>query len=370
MRAEHLELIMRISAVTWAVLAVALSACGGEDGSDRNDRRQELLTGLADTVIVPTLADIAEAVAELSPAVSSLCEEPSNAERLAAAREAWRAVRRPWKRSEAFWFGPVSDSRIDGSVDFWPVRIADIEEIVTGSETITAEYVASLGASRKGLPALEYLLFAVSDNLGVERTCDYAVALAADVATNVLRLQDAWLPRGGDFRGALATAAGGNDVYRNVTEATQDVGDALFGLLQRMEDAKLATPAGFRNGGIPVPERAESRFSDNALADLEENLDGVSSVYGGTLGVSTAEVSFSSLVEGFDRGLDADVRAAIERCKQSIQAVPPPLSSAVSDSPAEVAAAFECVKELRTLFLADVAGPLGITPTFGDNDGD
>ena len=54
----------------------------------------------------------------------------------------------------------------------------------------------------------------------------------------------------------------------------------------------------------------------------------------------------------------------------TLAGVPAPLSRAVTESPAEVEAAFESMRPLLVLIKTDLAALLGITVTFSDNDGD
>ena len=68
--------------------------------------------------------------------------------------------------------------------------------------------------------------------------------------------------------------------------------------------------------------------------------------------------------------IDADVRQLIDEAIAAVQAVPSPLADAVINHPDEAHAAYEAVQNLRRALTLDVASVLGVTLTFGGNDGD
>ena len=94
------------------VLLFLLSGCGSSSGpSDR-----DVLISLTDTIIVPAYQELALKAAGLKQSVETLCTDP-NAASLDTARQSWHAVRGPWMRSEAMWFGPVMDRRSTSLLD-------------------------------------------------------------------------------------------------------------------------------------------------------------------------------------------------------------------------------------------------------------
>jgi len=351
---------------------IVIAAVGCSAGPSGPDRRAQLVHDLADVVYLPILRELPPQTAELVARSEALCAEPTQAT-LDAARQAWRAARAPYKRSEAFRFGPVADLRVAGAIDFWPARSADIEDELAQTAPITETYVGGLGSTRKGLPVLEYLLFGELERLhdggSAMRACDYVVELARDVDRRARELVAAWEPSGGDFRGKLIDPGSGGSPYAKLSDAVAEAANGLFAILEELEAAKLAKPLGHVDGGIPQPEAVESSLADNGAADMAANLAGARAVYTTEYGGATG-MSFSQAVADLDAQLDADVRAKFDTCAAAFQAMGRPLADAVVNDPAGVEAAFTCAKELYTLFVADVAGALGVTPTIGDVDGD
>lgn len=356
----------RIELLAFALIA----ACSSPRSSPPVGR--EIVTGLVDRVYLPAMEELALRMPELATATETLCAAPDLA-RLAAAQSVWRTVRVPWKHLEAMAVGPVTTLRIDAELDFWPARTADIDNELAQTTPIDDGYIAGLGATRKGLPVIEYLLFGALDRLtgttGL-RTCAYLTALARRAADRANALVDAWRPAGGNYRAELVDAGAASTMYDSVGEAINATGNALIFAVENAEGLKLAKPLGRRDGDIPQPATVESRFADNARVDLLDSLAGARAVYTSSYAGVSSPTSFSTYVSSRDASLDADVLAQITACEAIITDWPLPLDELVVSSPEPAVAAFDCTKQLLALLKADVAGLLGVTPTFGDVDGD
>lgn len=350
----------------YSYIALVLAACSSPSSGVPIGR--DIVIGLVDTVYLPAMAELGERMPALVTASEALCGAP-DASRLDAARAAWRSVRVPWKHLEAMAIGPVMTERIDAELDFWPARVADIEDELALATPIDDVYVATLGATRKGLPVIEYLLFGEPSHLSDPRACTYLVALARRAADRANALATAWRPDAADYRAQLVDAGPGS-MYGSIGEAIDTMGNALIIAIENAEGLKLARPLGRRDGGTPQPEAVESRFSDNARTDLLDSLAGARAVYTSTYGDRQSEHSFSSFIRSRDRALDAEVLAQLVACEDIVAGWPAPLAELVVTAPDAPTAAFDCTKQLLALLKADVAALIGVTPTFGDVDGD
>lgn len=370
------------------VLILALSACSDKNTNDGDAGPaaglvdpQAVLRDLGEMVILPIHRDLHARAQALTSATRALCQAPAE-DTLAAVQDAWRAVRVPWKRSEAFAFGPVVDLRIDSAVDFWPIRVSSIDAELIKTDPVPEDYAATLGDTVKGLPVLEYLLFdpqngpagvlarLVSESDGQPtRTCDYVIALAVDIELRARTLVEAWEPDGGDFAGELARAGVGGAAYPERAQAINAVVNGFVQLLQEVEGMKLATPLGLRDGGTAQPQAAESWRSGNSRQDILDNLAGVRSMYT-TAHDGRTGASFHEAVAVLDAQLDASILARMDATVAAVEAIELPLHQAVVEAPETVDAAFQSTKELYRLMAVDMVTVLGVTLTFSDNDGD
>ena len=369
--------------MTRATHCVSLCACLAATGCSSHTETPgpglgSVLPVIADEVVIPTYADLVSRASGLEDATAVLCASPSTSA-LQSARDAWRAVREPLKYAEGFSFGPMMDLRVDGALDFWPLREDSLAEALASTEPVTDELIASASSASKGLPVIEYLLFAAESddatlaNLAagstLGRNCAYLAALGRDVHRQATVVYEAWCPDAGNFRDELAKAGRGSEAYPKVQNAVSAVINELIAIAQQMEGMKLATPLGKRDGGQPQPEDVEAPFADHGIEDLVANLDGVRGVYSGSRN-GRSRASFTQAMNERQPELNRAILDKIDDCRNADLAIPRPLSQAVVSSPAAVEGAFVCHKQLLRLLQADLAGTLGVTPTFNDSDGD
>ena len=176
----------------WAAVAIALlclfalsGACSGGERVSRED----VLVSLTDDLIVPRFQVVAAEMETLRSSTRALCDAPS-AERLQAARTAWRDAREPWLQSQAMWFGPIMDRRSRSLVDWSPVEPERIEGTLAKRDSIDANIVREfLSSTQRGIGAMEYVMFQDDASvLGVlsepdSIRCQYLTALA-DIAAD------------------------------------------------------------------------------------------------------------------------------------------------------------------------------------------
>ncbi|MGB1276598.1 MAG: imelysin family protein, partial [Nannocystaceae bacterium] len=162
-RTPHREVPARKRTTTsiWAlVISVSqLASCGSEpDPGSENPDRGSVFRQLGNEVIAPTLEKFATEAKNLETAAQAFCDAP-NESQLAAAQQAWRSTREPWSLAEPAGFGPIDGIGVANSLNFWPARPENIESALNLHNSFDPVTVNQLGASAKGMPAIEYLLF-------------------------------------------------------------------------------------------------------------------------------------------------------------------------------------------------------------------
>lgn len=348
--------------------AVVLSACSQEATSGSHERRG-ILVAVADAVVVPRYTTLGTQSAALHDVVAELCSSTPTPERLSAAQNAWVDMRKAWAACEAFGFGPIADTRIDKTVDFLPPRIADIQDELGKSNTVDAAYVANLGSTRKGLTALEYVLF--SDNALTEladtRRCAYSVAVAQDMDTHIQTLASAWT---NGYRDAFANAGNNTSEFETVQDALDKLVNQLIFVVQKNEGDRVALPIGKRNNGSPQPQSVGSYYSGASLEEIRSSITGVQSVYLAETLYNGTNTGFSIVVRDLNPSLDDKIKAQFTQALSVIDSVPESLSEAVSAHDPSVENLYASLKVLLNLIGVDLASQLAITTTFSTNDGD
>ena len=118
---------------------------------------------------MPSYEEFAAEADAMATASAALCCRAERG-RPRASPQAWWRAQGAWKRSEVFAFGPYREFplRLGPQIDFWPARTEQVEELIAGDAELSAEALSSLGASARGMPVVEYLLYAPDEGAPLE----------------------------------------------------------------------------------------------------------------------------------------------------------------------------------------------------------
>ena len=331
-------------ALVAAAVACVATACGGPEPPSR----PEVLTTLANEVIVPGYEQAGAALGNLDRTVRQLCAAPDEAH-LAEARVALADARRHWKGIEAIWVGPVMDRRSWALID-WPAKESEIRELIddTAGPVIEAAYIKDyVGADQRGLGTVELLLG--GDAAGLPgRTCDYLRSAASVANAEMEAVLGLWSE--GDAIDMLA--ADGVDPLVN---------DALF-LTRRMGDMEL----GGALGALDRDAHPEAIVEGPIGLGVQDGLARLAGLRGVFLGTDGAGGLSPLLSDELAASLDADLSAA----EAAWSAVPAPLRAAAVAQPDLVKAARAATKQLQITISTEVVSQLGVAVGFSDLDGD
>jgi putative iron-regulated protein len=376
-RSSHYELERRFQVQVCAWLALGLS-CGCAPQSLPDGERRVALEHTTEHVILPTYAELAASTSELSRLLGDLALAPEDAQ-LADIREAYLATRAPLEESQAFSFGPAQELRSAAALDQQPVDPAKIDAELEGEAALTPRYLLSIGANKRGLHGIEYLLFPESDaaleqallaagEAGARRR-EYLASAAQIVADSALALQAAWHPSAAGYATKFSEPGAPGSVSPDVQSGLDTLLNQAVFLSEVVANTKLGKPLGAATGGEIDPAAQESERSGASITDALGNLRGVRNVYFGSRDGSVAP-SLSSLVRSKSPSADLHARQALGAAEASLLAIPEPLTDALVEAPETVSAAFEAVKTLKRVLATEVLGTLGASLKFNDNDGD
>ncbi|MET0403375.1 MAG: imelysin family protein [Cystobacter sp.] len=354
------------------LLSLALGGCGDSQGTTL---RAAFLKDLGENAILPAYRDFDTRTTTLATALTQLESTPTEAT-LTSAQSAWRAVREPWGIQESLHIGPSEELHTGAAVDQVP-STSGIDSLLAGSAPLTAQSVEVLGANRKGMMAMEYVLFdskegnaAVLARLTAEGTPGarrraYLQALGAVLHANAVAVHEAWEPGQGNYVSQLSGAGTSGSRYATQKEAVDEIVNRLISSVE-VAELKLSKPLGFETGGTVRPDEEEARRSDNSLADLTHALVGMERLWMGTDG----QGGLSRVVAATHKTLDATVRGDIQAVRSALESIPPPLRTALLQNRESVEAARAALSNLRATLASEVVANLGVTLKFNDNDGD
>ncbi|PTL84017.1 imelysin family protein [Vitiosangium sp. GDMCC 1.1324] len=356
------------------LLSLALVVSCGD--SQNTALRTAFLKELGEDTILPTYREFDTRTETLASALAALEATPTEAT-LTEAQSAWRATRSPWQSQESFHIGPSEELHTGAAVDQVP-STTGIDSLLAGDSSLAEAAVAELGANRKGMLAMEYVLFdadggnaavlarltTAEGNAGARRRA-YLKALGAVMHKDAEAVHTAWEPEQGNYIAQLATAGNSGSKYATQKDAVDEVVNRLIACAETTE-LKLSKPLGFATGGTIRPEQEEARRSDNSLKDLGDTLQGMERVWLGANGNG----GLSRVVAASNKKLDETVRGELAAVRSALEAIPPPLRTALYNHRESVEDARAALAQLRATLTTEVVANLGVTIKFNDNDGD
>jgi uncharacterized protein len=342
-----------------ALLAGALCAV---PACHRAVTKTAVLRALVERVVVPNTVALAESSRRLDGEVARFAAEPT-AVTLQAARAQWQRALLSWKRAYAFRNGPVVDSNALLRAMFWPVRTAGIETLLQGSQVIDDDSVDGLGVDRRGLFALEYLLYSEQGDEQIvakfsgptgERRRRLARSLASNVSSYAERTKHA-LGNGKDY--AAKFADGGQN-------SLNDLIGQLVDTVENVAASRLTRISGFAKSGLLKPVEVEGSSSRMSQQIALTYLRATEELY---LGV---DLGLSQLVKALSPIVDESLRLAFTRAVDAVAKLSLPLEEVAKQNLAALDAAAAVVKKLELSLKTELASTLGVTLTFTSGDGD
>ncbi|WP_298444685.1 imelysin family protein [uncultured Ferrimonas sp.] len=366
---------------------------GGTPPPTTEFNQAQLVANLADNVISPVFASAATAATELNGALGGYCAALQSGTDVAAAAQLaqtqWLATMAWWQQAELMQLGPLHrDTGLRNKIYSWPVvnRCAVDQEVVlfeSGQINGQPYDISSRTDPRKGLDALEYLLFAPSldhrcpasvapanwnsrsdDDRRLAR-CQFAAAAAADLVTNLNSLNSQWQ----SFSVDLKNAGQPGSSYGDIHDAVNDLSDGLFYLDSISKDAKLNFPLQTyaNNCDADCANALESGLSGSSLANVGNNLTAFRALFAGHDGIGfddyLIEVGSNELAQQMLANLDTAIASQTELGASLVQQL--------QQTPAQVQQLHDQTKavtdQLKVDFINSLA--LDLPPTSaGDND--
>jgi len=400
----------------FALAAFAAAGCGGDDGGNGDGDgtpqadarppdtfdRQAMVANLAESVMLPTYEAFASRAGELGPAVDDYCAAlggKGEAAALAAAQDGWRAAMLEWQAAEIMIVGPAAmDGRaLRDLIYSWPVTssCAVDREVMERHLDPDAYDIGSRLSNRRGLPALEYVLFAAS----LEHTCPkasppegwdalaeadrraarcgFAQVAAADLAEQADAVATGWRADGGNYVAQLAGAGESGSDIESPQAAANLISDAMFYIDTETKDMKLGEPAGIADNSCgaveePCADELESRVSAHSKENVIRNLEAFRMLFTGDVTGAEGGLGFDDFLTGLGASdvaetMTGDIDAAIT----AAGAIPGTLEEALAADRESVTGAYADVKAVTDTLKSQFLTVLGLDipdGAAGDND--
>lgn len=330
-----------------------------------NDPYKDVLQSLGEDVFISNYAEVTTKTGTLEETVEAYCLDPeTNA--LDAVQAAWKDARVPWKKMEFLNIGPYKEpDRLGFQIDFWPVRVETLEEVLYGDGEISKETILNYPAATKGFPGIEWLIYTDHDRTN-SRYCSYLEAMAYDLHVHAGLLHQSWATDGGNYLSHLTEADSEKD-YISTKEAITEVVNRLGHTLANIRALKLIKPLGEEQGAVQ-PHLLESRYSKNSLRDIRSNLEGISETY---YGQSTGR-GVDDLLSETDTQINDDFALYLSQSFEAVDTLDAQgsLEDSMLIDPSSIDELSTRLAFLQEHIQEDVLLALSLWLTFNDADGD
>lgn len=334
--------------------------------------RRAMLENIGNRIIMPYYADFLAQTEILQNAAYAFRDTPSPAT-LSTLRDEWKNASLAWQYCKLFNFSrlPVYHSPIEKPMDT-PLNIDFIEQTILGDEVIDEPFIEGSGSNVRGLPALEYLLFAFEEEVLFEqftnpRRMDYLVAVAENIHHKATQVYTYWSPEGNNFLGTFIDSDGdGSKVLESVSMLTNQIASQSEHIVQM----RLGLPLGKSSGGTAQPELVEGRLSETATMQIIALLEGIQQTFNGGEGLGLDDYLDFLGAEYEGQALSERISQQLDLLRDRLTALESPLEIAIVEQPSELESVYTEARELIRFIKTDMAAQLGVTITFNDNDGD
>ncbi|WP_396588124.1 imelysin family protein [Bermanella sp. R86510] len=333
---------MKSTLITAALsIPLILTGCGSDSDtannvndacSELNDTQfncGDMLTDLVEKGVRPVVAELSTSITSLDTAVDAYCEETSEANKTSA-QDAWKDAVANVQQLQPMAFGPLTDGAIS-PIYSWPVYNVETYDTDIVSNDSNNDFSLSGFGSRKGLLALEYILFTADGTITSEADsvtnwkngksdadiqtarCDYAQLVSDDLVIQANTLQDEWQ----NFE--LASSANSQQAAANT------VTQAFFYADKQIKDAKVKLALPQDSAGVFDASKLESQYANISKEHLINNLEGLKRIFTAADGVGIDDY----LIAADQEDVATTMLAQIDVSIANLEAIDGTLSEAV-----------------------------------------
>ena len=273
----------------------------GNSGKADNFDRQAMLTNWADNIIIPTYEDLAVNVGNLKTAAANFQANPATAE-FDNLKNAWELAYISWQNAAIFEIGKAEELALQNNLNIYPTNVTELTENVMSSSynlALPSEF------STQGFPALDYLLFGVSNDdalilqfyqsdSNAGKYLQYIVELTNRMGELVTTVLEDWTT---NYRATFVENSG-NSANASVDKLTNDF---IFYYEKHLRAGKIGIPAGVFSGDV-LSDRVEGFYKKDLSKTLFlAGLDAVQNFFNGRhFNNSTTDESMAAYLEYLD----------------------------------------------------------------------
>ena len=326
-------------------LFVFLFAC--DSATNQTFDKNAMIANIAENVIIAHYQQFAKKTDTLAK-FSEEFSKSLNGDFFPNVPEAWQEAMLQWKKCELFNFGVAKDKNYMFDINSSEVRPKLIENALKDSANINAEYIKTLGAAAKGLPAIAFILQEPFLTLSQSKAkIAFLVGLTQNLNTNANALLADWKLSYSKTFMQNQDNSSLNTLANQLLALTENIATKRMDLVvkQYSKDTSLG--------------ELEKKLNHNGF--IISNLETIQEVFTGKQGTGFDDYLDFLNAKFANRKLSEVMNEQIEKSKKAVQAI---------DNEEKAIAAQEELKKLLVLIKTDMFSATGIPVSFTDADGD
>ena len=235
------------------------------------DTEKAYLTHVADEIVIPAYADVANQSTMLHDLAQKHCQQaPVSGDELQALRDQWLSLAQAWASAEMINFGPATDSMSNLYINYYPdergLVHSGVADLIAANPALTPKQLENESAIVQGVPGLEEALYA-NDSLDAGQ-CAYVISASSALSTRLNAIESNWQDNATDLLAIDKTA--------NSDQGLNQWFNSLLSLVETMKSNAIDQPLGLTGktkGHLPAATAGQSRAIVNAkLATLNKVL--------------------------------------------------------------------------------------------------
>lgn len=351
-----------ISKLLIPLIVCFLISCEEDTGDNGNFSydKETLLTDVADNYIIPNYVTFNNSFSAFVIDFKAYKESKSDSD-FNSAKSSFTQLQKDWQRVAFLGFGPAADERLLEELNIYPVSTDQISANL--SSVANTNLGSASNNAAKGLPAIEYLLFADGKTDLTQDEIDYILLIIDRVSPRIQAVNSAW---SGNYR----------DEFIQNTEngATSSLSIMFNGVMlyfeRHLRDEKLAIPLGIRSSGNPNPTWVENYYSGNSWDNLVLAFDQYVEFHEIGEKYGLVDLIRESGAEYQGEKVDVLITNSFNATKLLLQNTPNDYQQSLANSDEYLVDIFKEMQVYVTLMKVPVPQALGIQITYNDTDGD
>ncbi|KXX68979.1 imelysin family protein [Flammeovirga sp. SJP92] len=342
-------------------------SCSEENQNIELDFSQtDMLGNYANNIIKPSISDYQTSVTTLDEKVKAFVSNPTE-ETYDAAGSAFINAYQNWATINAFQYGPALENAFLTSSNTFPTNYTELEADIEAEKLNLGAVTAN---NKKGLPAVDYLLFKDDKTTVIEAfkanafRGEYLNAVVTDLLTKATYVNDAWA---GDYASTFAVNEG-NDPSSSLSYIVNEYNKAF----ERCKNQRVGYPLGKNSlSGKSSPLSVEAYYGANSLDLLRRNITTLENVFKGYDGVGlddylTAYYNTGSIQED----LSAKILNQFAVINQKLDNCQNPFSNHIEAQDQTVEELYTEMSKLVVMIKSEMPSALSVKITYQDSDGD